>query len=276
MQAAARIASVVSSALPARRRLIRVVDKKENPFSKTNMNYLTRIALALLLTSLSLATSQAQPDIAPQLSSTAVVDSKFTDAAKIAALEREVEVFREFTENILSTVYFSLGTVIVVLFAMVGFGWYQNFRSYERDKELLRQQLETSLNSIMTATEEKLDASAKDRFSKFDSSIAKALTNFQIRVSDVQLSMSTEVFQATHSQKTPETDLMVLLGSVQHAMGKVSHGCLNHALSVICEHFENGGRINSRPQWLELIDRLPPESVGYSSRLRELLAAKPS
>lgn len=240
------------------------------------MHHLTRISIVLVAVILSLASSQAQPDTAPQATSTTLVDSKALEVAKVAALEREVEVFREFTENFLSTVYFSLGTVIVVLFTMVGFGWYQNFRSYERDKEALRRELEAGLKSIVSATEERLNTSAKDRFGKFDASIAKALTKFQQRVCDVQLSMSTEVFRAAHSEKTPRTDLMALLESVQQSIGNVSHGCLNHALSVICDHFENGGRIDCRPQWLELIDRLPPESVGYASRLRELLSAKPS
>jgi hypothetical protein len=54
---------------------------------------------------------------------------------------------------------------------------------------------------------------------------------------------------------------MVLLGSVQHAIGRARPECLNHALGVICEHFENGGRINSRPRWLSLIESLPTESL---------------
>lgn len=238
------------------------------------MNRSALTVFALILTILPLFCYGAETTSAAQASTAAFLDSKSNDAAKIAALESEVRVFREFTENLLSTVYFSLGTVIVVLFAMVGFGWYQNFRSYERDKEALRQQLETALNATLIKSMEEVESSMSNRFGKFDSSIAKALSSFQKRVCDVDLSIATEVFRATHSQKTPETDLMVHLGSVQHAIGRARPECLNHALGVICEHFENGGRINSRPQWLSLIESLPPESVGYASRLREILSAK--
>ena len=238
------------------------------------MNRFALSLFALTLVLLTMLSFGAEATSDTQASRAAVFDTKVADAAKIAALESEVQVFRDFTENLLSTVYFSLGTVIIVLFAMVGFGWYQNFRSYERDKETLRQQLEASLNATLIKKMEEVEASTSDRFAKFDSSIAKALSSFQKRVCDVDLSITTEVFRATHSQKTPETDLMVLLGSVHHAIGRARPECLNHALGVICEHFENGGRISSRPQWLSLIESLPPESIGYASRLREILSAK--
>jgi hypothetical protein len=243
----------------------------------TNSNFMNRYALtvfALILALSPMFSFGAETPAAAEASTAAILDSKATDATKLAALESEVQVFREFTENFLSTVYFSLGTVIVVLFAMVGFGWYQNFRSYERDKEALRQQLEAELNATLIKRMQEVESAMSDRFGKFDSSIAKALSSFQKRVCDVDLNIATEVFRATHSQKTPETDLMTLLGSVQHAIGRARPECLNHALGVICEHFESGGRISSRPQWLSLIESLPPESIGYASRLREILSAK--
>jgi cell division protein FtsB len=238
------------------------------------MNRSAFTVFALTLALLSLVSLGAEITSATQASTVAVLDSKAADAAKIAALESEVQVFREFTENLLSTVYFSLGTVIVVLFAMVGFGWYQNFRSYERDKEALRQQLESSLNTTLLKRMEEVETTMSDRFAKFDASIAKALSSFQKRVCDVDLHIATEVFRATHSQKTPRTDLMVLLGAVQHAIGRVSPECLNHTLGVICDYFEAGGIIDSRPQWLSLVESIPPESVGYATRIREILSPK--
>jgi hypothetical protein len=64
-------------------------------------------------------------------------NSNSSDELKLALMEQQLQDSKDFTQHILATVYFCLGTVIVVLFAMVGFGWFQNIRAYERDKETL-------------------------------------------------------------------------------------------------------------------------------------------
>src|ERR1017187_9814928 len=63
-------------------------------------------------------------------------NSNSSDELKLALMEKELQDSKDFTQHILATVYFCLGTVIVVLLAMVGFGWYQNVRAYEKDKEV--------------------------------------------------------------------------------------------------------------------------------------------
>jgi hypothetical protein len=70
---------------------------------------------------------------------------------------------------------------------------------------------------------------------------------------------------------------MVLLGQVQHDIGKVSPSVLNNALSVILEHLEDPKHVDSlknRTSLLALVESLPPESAGEAQRLREILARK--
>ena len=87
---------------------------------------------------------------------------------------------------------------------------------------------------------------------------------------------ATSVFRATHTGKTPRTDLMVLLHHVERAIGKVSTDTLNDALSAMLDHLDDTKHIDQRADWLALAERLPSESAGHAARLREILAAKQS
>ena len=135
---------------------------------------------------------------APSLAAHAGADR--AQDGKLQALQAEVQVMKDFTEHILSTVYFALGTVVVVLIAMVGFGWYQNFRVFERDKEALRQSLLGTLKEETVTGFEALDSKATERFKSFDASIANALERTHQRLADVQL-MSRRRYSMRHTRQ---------------------------------------------------------------------------
>jgi hypothetical protein len=176
----------------------------------------------------------------------------------------------------LTTVYFSLGTVVVVLIAMLGFGWYQNIRLYERDKEVIRQSLMSAMTEQVSEKVRELDNKATDRFLSFDEKMASALERSFQRLADLHLSVESSIFHATHAQKTPRTDFMVLQGHVDNAIGKVSPGVLNHALSVILDYVETASRIDpaTRTSLLALANKVPTGAATFAERLREVLAKK--
>ena len=91
-------------------------------------------------------------------------NSNSSDELKLALMEKELQDSKDFTQHILATVYFCLGTVIVVLLAMVGFGWYQNVRAYEKDKEALRQSLTNDLNEHLKSGIKDLEKNTTQEF----------------------------------------------------------------------------------------------------------------
>jgi len=238
-----------------------------------------KIATAIVLAFIaSVWTSSLGAQVSPQPpSASAQAKPDPVQEAKLQALQTEVQIFKDFTQHILTTVYFSLGTIVVVLIAMVGFGWYQNFRVYERDKEAMRQALLNALNEQVSEKARELDKKATERFLAFDSKMATALEHSLQRLSDLHLALETSIFRATHTEKTPRTDFMVLFQQVHQAIGKVSPGVLDHALSVMLDHVETAPRIDpaTRTSLLTLANQLPAGSTPFPERIREVLAKKP-
>jgi hypothetical protein len=65
---------------------------------------------------------------------------------KLDVMKAEVAASQHFQEQVLSTVYWSLSTVVVLAVLLVGYGWLTNFKIYDRDKQLLEQELRTLIS----------------------------------------------------------------------------------------------------------------------------------
>jgi hypothetical protein len=216
------------------------------------------------------------PAYSQEHKSTVVRTETQTSDPKVQALQAEVQVMKEFTQHILATVYFALGAVIVVLIAMIGFGWYQNFRVFERDKEVLRHSLVGMLKEETANGFRVLDAKATERFQAYDDNIAKALERTHQRLTDVQLVLEASIFHAAHSPRTPRTDFMVFFQQLDRSVGHVSSEVLEHALSTVLDYVQTASRIDppTRTSLLKLAGKVSSENPAFGERLRELLAGK--
>ncbi len=233
------------------------------------------LALCCLASSLALGANESVQKSRAPASSATLATTKTPDAVeevKLKALKDEVQTFKDFTQNILSTVYFALGTVVVIVVAMLGFSWYQNFKVYERDKEAMRQALANMISEQLSARTTAIENELKQRFVHFDGRIAEALEKTIKRINDASLSFETSVFRSTHFDKTPETDFFQFCATIQGSIGRVSVGVLKDALSLVVEHLEQLPKVESPTQTalLELANRVPPECSVYAERIKVL------
>ncbi len=67
------------------------------------------------------------------------------DAERIAVLQAQMELMRDYHEKILDTVYWSLGGLAGVVLLVVGLGWYTNFRIYKREVEDIKKAVESNI-----------------------------------------------------------------------------------------------------------------------------------
>lgn len=110
--------------------------------------FINRFFLALALVIVA-GDAFAVAQLEPKTPSVAVA-SEPRESEEVAVLKAQLEVHKDYTQHILSTVYWSLGGVLSITMLIAGFGWFANFKIYEKDREILARELQAKLEEAIS------------------------------------------------------------------------------------------------------------------------------
>jgi hypothetical protein len=90
-----------------------------------------------------------------------------------AILRAQLELMRQYDERLLQTVYWALGTALTLVLFAAGAGWYVNFRLYERDKQALRSDLHSEVETQTASIGRDLKQDTEQTRSSLDETVKK-------------------------------------------------------------------------------------------------------
>jgi hypothetical protein len=105
---------------------------------------------------------------------------------EIAILKAQLEQMRLYDARLLATVYWALGVLAALTVGIIGFGWFANFKVYERDKAQLTDVLHAAAKTSAQAGE----ARAKESAQSIEARLSKAL---DAKVKDLSESLKSDV-----------------------------------------------------------------------------------
>lgn len=151
--------------------------------------------------------------------------SEELQAAKqqVKILESQLQVMKDYQSSLLDTVYWALGGVFLIVGLLLGFGWFSNFRIYERDKETLKadlelvvrskgDELEKLTSSQLNRISSKLASQNSDEAKKIEAAMKSYLAPLDTRLFDLEFFRLHERMTKNDSDNMALTDALNLLG----------------------------------------------------------------
>jgi len=196
------------------------------------MSRLDRIVGRLALTSAVLglcivvAASELSAQSPPVKSPSAPVVTS-PDTIETALLRAMLTAEREHNSALLGAVYWSLGGTATIALALLGFGWFVNFRVYERDKEALSKALSAELNAALFHSRDTLAARQREleaQHTQWQQDTEQALRQRVASAADERFDRVTRTSE-THARRFDELrlDHLLLKAETLQAAGRVGN-----------------------------------------------------
>jgi signal transduction histidine kinase len=155
---------------------------------------LTIAALFVAVHSNAVAQASAPSSSITQTTTVAAVTTELT------VVKADLEASRRFQEQVLSTVYWSLGVVAALAVLLVGYGWWTNFRVYDRDRQLLDRELRAMVQYEARRIADEQRATADKQAAELSQSLAKAVTTAEAHASAVLKTLVDEALKKIAAQ----------------------------------------------------------------------------
>jgi hypothetical protein len=216
-------------------------------------------------------------------------------ATELVQVDRWIAMSDQFNNRLLNVVYGSLAAIIAMLIALVGYNWFANNRSYERDKAALSSELNAELSkqisnlraslseqhdSQINSLSELAQSSAKTEAEKAAVKISAIKTEFEARLGTVttELKGLYVATQDAESQRWADKGVFANAIMCQIEIGKTSVE-IGHSwrVSQALERIEDflakkptkGGW---EPMLTEFLDKAPARYDSFKTRIRAKLA----
>jgi len=172
---------------------------------------------------------------------------------EVIVLRAQLSDAQRFQEQVLSTVYWSLGTLGAVAVLLVGFGWWTNFRVYERDKQSLERELRSILLDALRQLKDEHQAVAEKQYSELSQKLSEAVLSSEKRISTAtealietsEKQILAQVAQVKSSYNTLRNDVrkLDLAAQLQERLGALSKELYRNALQSSVSALELANQI---------------------------------
>ena len=137
---------------------------------------------------------------------------------ELAVVKAELEITRKFQEQLLSTVFWSLGTLAAVAVLLVGYSWWNNSRNYDRDKISFEREIRSLLTEAAAKLSDEQRAAIKTTLDSLDRKLGERTREAEAKLS----SSTTAAIEASGQQITAQlTQIKASLAGVRTELDKL-------------------------------------------------------
>lgn len=209
-----------------------------------------------------------------------------SDSTNIA-LNAQIDVMREYNNKLLNTVYWALGTLVTVFTLLIGFGWFANFRVYERDKKTMKDEfgvlMQIELKNIEQALmkrenkhTESLENLVKKHANEAVQSLRDEINTYTINIQELEYQMLEFRAEKWDEQKVLRNSIRTYLEMTELSIKMKRDFFISRALDNVTRILKSGVEMDSDlvKDVHELLNKLPSQFDITAKNIRDILTVK--